>query len=209
MTKKITKIKKPDEVSDERLAEIIAEINIDPMISAGSVVKAYSSGMGDVTVPGLSKLLQKKAKGITQENKLASCEEMLIGQAQALQSIFSTLSKSAIKQERMKHFETYLRFALKAQSQCRATIETLANIKNPPVVYAKQANISQGHQQINNTVTHAGKNKTHQNEVLEKQNEQRLEQGASSAAITINPSLETVEKVERPQNRRGQKDCVT
>lgn len=34
----------------------------------------------------------------------------------------------------------------KAQSQCRATLETLAAIKNPPVIYAKQANISNGPQ---------------------------------------------------------------
>jgi hypothetical protein len=37
-----------------------------------------------------------------------------------------------------------MRLALKAQSQCRATLETLAQIKNPPVVLARQANIAQG-----------------------------------------------------------------
>jgi hypothetical protein len=43
-----------------------------------------------------------------------------------------------------------MRLALKAQAQCRATIETLATMKNPPLVIAKQANISAGHQQVNN-----------------------------------------------------------
>ena len=42
--------------------------------------------------------------------------------------------------------ETYLRLALKAQSQCRATLETLAAIKNPPVIFAKQANVTTGPQ---------------------------------------------------------------
>jgi hypothetical protein len=30
------------------------------------------------------------------------------------------------------------------------TLETLATIKNPPVVFARQANIAQGPQQVNN-----------------------------------------------------------
>jgi hypothetical protein len=35
--------------------------------------------------------------------------------------------------------------ALKAQSQCRATLETLAAIKNPqPVAFVRQANIAHG-----------------------------------------------------------------
>ena len=34
-----------------------------------------------------------------------------------------------------------MRLALKTQSQCRATVETLAALKNPPLVFAKQANI--------------------------------------------------------------------
>jgi hypothetical protein len=42
-----------------------------------------------------------------------------------------------------------MRMALKAQSQCRQTLETLATIKNPPVVFARQANIAQGPQQVN------------------------------------------------------------
>jgi hypothetical protein len=52
----------------------------------------------------------------------------------------------------MEQFERLLRLALKAQSQCRATLETLAVIRNPPV-FARQANIANGPQQVNNGVT--------------------------------------------------------
>jgi hypothetical protein len=51
--------------------------------------------------------------------------------------------------------ESYFKMALKAQNQCRMTLETLSNIKNPPVVYAKQANIANGPQQVNNGPTRA------------------------------------------------------
>jgi hypothetical protein len=44
-----------------------------------------------------------------------------------------------------------MRLALKAQRQCRATIETLVMAKNPaPVTFVKQANVAHGPQQVNN-----------------------------------------------------------
>jgi hypothetical protein len=44
--------------------------------------------------------------------------------------------------------DRFTRLALKAQGQCRATIETLALMKNPPTVFARQANIAHGPQQV-------------------------------------------------------------
>ncbi len=53
----------------------------------------------------------------------------------------------------MNAAELYLRLALKAQGQCRATLETLAVIKNPTALtFVKQANIAHGPQQVNNTI---------------------------------------------------------
>jgi hypothetical protein len=43
-----------------------------------------------------------------------------------------------------------MRLALKAQSQCRTTAETLAVMRNPPV-FARQANVVNGPQQVNVT----------------------------------------------------------
>jgi hypothetical protein len=65
----------------------------------------------------------------------------------------STLAKANLSGGYMEAGERYLRLALKAQSQSRATLETLSAIKNPPVVYAKQANIAHGPQQVNNGQT--------------------------------------------------------
>lgn len=55
---------------------------------------------------------------------------MLLGQAYALQSIFTNLSRLAAKQEHLKHYEVFLKLGLKAQSQCRATLETLTIMSN-------------------------------------------------------------------------------
>lgn len=135
------------------------------------------------------------------------CEAMLVGQAHALQSIFVSLARRAVNQEYLKHYETYLRLALKAQNQSRMTLETLAAIKNPPVVFAKQANINQGNgnQQVNNgtqasststctrTHAHAGENINQQNELLEAQHGERMDTGAAGKAIGKNPAMATVD----------------
>lgn len=83
---------------------------------------------------------------------LKGAEQMLNAQAVSLNSIFAELARRSAMNvgEHMEAMERYMRLALKAQGQCRATLETLAAIKNPPVVFARQANISNGPQQVNN-----------------------------------------------------------
>ena len=46
--------------------------------------------------------------------------------------------------------ETFARMGFKAQAQSRANLEALAEIKNPRPVFAKQTNIANGPQQVNN-----------------------------------------------------------
>jgi hypothetical protein len=138
------------------------------------------------------------------------CEAMLLNQAYALQSIFTGLSQKAIQQSQLKHYNTFLKLALKAQSQCRTTLETLATLKRPPIVFANQANIAQGNQQVNNTVqlpAQAGgaeKIKFAQNELLETQHEQRLKHRATNSTSSSHLPLEAVGKVHRPKIARRQ-----
>src|SRR5262249_31355711 len=54
--------------------------------------------------------------------------------------------------EHLDATDRYMCLALKAQSQSRATFETLAAIKSGPAVFARQANIAHGPQQVNNGV---------------------------------------------------------
>ena len=69
-----------------------------------------------------------------------------------LNPIFAELARGSALNvgEHMHAMKRCMRLALKAQGECRATLETLAAIKNPPVVFAKQANISNGPQLLNN-----------------------------------------------------------
>jgi len=56
-----------------------------------------------------------------------------MAQAHTLDAIFGSCARRAALNmgTYLNTAETYLRLGLKAQSQCRTTLETLANIKNP------------------------------------------------------------------------------
>ena len=140
---------------------------------------------------------------IVNGGNLKRAEAMLICQATALQAIFAKLVEAGMQQKTMPMLESYMKLALRAQSQCRATLETLAVTKNPPVVVAKQANIANGPQQINNGVeTPRTENEKRQNQLLEVKHEQWLDTRTTTAASGTNQELATVGKVNRPQNTR-------
>jgi hypothetical protein len=95
---------------------------------------------------------------------------------------------------------------LKAQAQCRATLQTLFEMKNPqPVAFVKQANIANGPQQVNNGVAtepspHAGISANSSNELLGLSYEQRLDTRTTGAPGGAHPQLETVGAVVRTED---------
>jgi len=137
---------------------------------------------------------------------LARVEAMLGGQAAALNTMFAELARrGAVNMgEYIGAAETYLKLALRAQSQCRATLETLAAIKNPPV-FAKQANIAHGPQQVNNETAHiarAEQIENKPNELLEYDHGKRLDTGTAGTAGGSDSAMAAVEAVHRPANGR-------
>ena len=204
-TKKTKSVAKLPAMANKEKAEKIAKATLLPSVNAAAVVAEYAKSFGEQDLGALVDELRPHMTDVNDGN-LQHCEAMLVGQAHALQSIFVSLARRAVNQEYLKQYETYLRLALKAQNQSRMTLETLAAIKNPPVVFAKQANINQGNgnQQVNNgtqasstatctrTHAHAGENINQQNELLEARHGKRMDTGAAGEAIGKNPAMATV-----------------
>jgi hypothetical protein len=135
---------------------------------------------------------------------------MLTAQSHTLDAIFNNLARRAINAEYMDNFDRYLKLALRAQSQCRATWETPSAMKNPPMVgYVRQANIAHGHQQVNNMVSAAAaasrarENTDVQSKLLEASDDQRLDIGAEGAAGRADPAMAPLGEVNRTKNPRG------
>ncbi|MDA1357871.1 MAG: hypothetical protein O3A94_16595 [Proteobacteria bacterium] len=149
--------------------------------------------------------LRDQAEAV-QRGDMAHAERMLINQASSLQALFVRLAERAMEQSHMPNLEGFMRMALRAQSQCRATLETLATIKNPPIVYARQANFAAGHQQVNNGIpapTQAREIETEQTQLSEETHELLSDTRASRLESQVNPALETLGKIDRAKIGRG------
>ena len=160
---------------------------------------------GEVDLSELAKDLQTKAD-LVKDGDMKPVEAMLYGQAMALQTIFTNLARRSAMNagEYIDAADKYMRLALKAQAQCRATLETLSVVKNP-MPYIKQANIANGPQQVNNgkstqyAQAHApaGNSQTLQNELLEHQHGDYLDTRAQGQTVGADTHLEAVGTVQR------------
>ena len=190
-----------------------ARMALKPSLNGAVVIHAYQGNI--VGKDADLNVLIDELRGTFTEVKggdLDNLEAMLISQATALQSIFTSLARRANLQEYQKNFESFLGLALKAQAQSRATISALVELKYPrQATFVKQANIAHGPQQVNNTSTqnsgtqqstqnsnqgnkhaHADKTETEQNKLLEADHGERMDTRAQGAASRNDPHLATV-----------------
>jgi hypothetical protein len=147
-------------------------------------------------VPTLVQTLKDQGVAANRSD-LSQAEAMLMNQATALQSLFAHMAERASGAELLPQFEAFTRTALRAQAQCRATLETLATIKNPPIVYVKQANVTTGPQQINNGMMRTGENQFQPNKLLERQDGNYLDTPAQTAPARVNPDVATLDAIHR------------
>lgn len=177
-----------------------AALVTSPEFAAYRTMKACESkAFGEqVDVPSLMEHLREQAVAVNRGD-LSQPEAMLMNQAAALQSLFVRLTERGLGQSQMPNFESLMRLALRAQSQCRATLETLAAIKNPPLVYARQANVTTGPQQINN-----GTAAPSQARGIKNEQSKQLDAGTTSTAIPGDSSLEALGEIDRADVGRRQ-----
>jgi hypothetical protein len=197
---------KPGESHDHLLARVAASPHFG---AAGSIIHYGKADMGELSITDLVRVLKEQADTI-KGGDLGNIEAMLGSQATALNVMFAELARRAALNmgEYLDATETYLKLALRAQSQCRATLETLAAIKNPPVIFAKQANIAHGPQQVNNgdtaPVARTEQTEKPQNELLEHDHGERLDTGAARTASKSDSAMATVEFINGTANRKRQ-----
>ena len=195
--------------------QAVAFTALKPSINGATVMKAYQGNIlgTDVALSGLVQGLSDSCKRVN-DGDLSTVESMLLSQATALQTIFTSLAKRAAGQENLRHYESFLGLAFKAQAQSRATLSALVDLKYPrQATFVKQANIAHGPQQVNNggaaganpeqyaqAHAHAKKSAPEQNKLLEADHGQpgkRMDTRAAQAAERSYQALETVATVHR------------
>jgi len=165
-------------------------------------IMAWGKFAGEADIQGLCNELGDQTEKVKSGN-MGPVEGMLFRQAKTLETMFVNLARRAATNENMKQFQTNLTLALKAQAQCRATLEALAEIKNPrPVQFVKQANMTTGPQQVNNGYvgasahsgiqSGAGNIQSEQNKLLEQDHGNYLDTRAQGAAGRVNQTVDAV-----------------
>lgn len=196
----LTVSQQPEELPDAALARTA----LRPSVQAALTLMEFNKMFGEVSLNGLVDNLVAQCDSVS-KGDLSRPEALLVAQAHTLDAIFQNLARRASSNmgQYLDAAETYLRLALKAQSQCRATLEALAAIKSPPVVYARQANIAAGPQQINNNPAGAQESETEPTKLLEMQSAERLDTRAPSQAVPTHQDMATMGAVDRAANRTG------
>ena len=179
---------------DQTKEEAIAEFNSKSEFLSTAVKESFDIGLGDnFDFQANMRVLESATKQI-KSGDLSRVEEMYISQAMALEVMFSSLARRAKAQDKLLQYEAHMRLALKAQNQCRATLQALVQLKQPSqTTFVKQANIAQGHQQVNNLPE---KNITPQNELL-KDSYAKLDNGTTPTTKGIDTTLEALETINR------------
>jgi hypothetical protein len=205
------------ETSDTR-EQLISTIAVGGVGANTATMLTYTQGMfgeGDFThaVEAVRKNIEASKGGDT-----SFADTLLISQAASLNAIYTECMRRAAVNSGTYPDATdrYMRLGFKAQSQCRATLESLARIKNPPgVAFVRQANIAHGPQQVNNGMTaesgvssgdraHAQNSKSAPIELLEKSDGKWMDTRAAVTAGTGDPALATVGQVHWADDGRGQ-----
>lgn len=187
------------EVKDQKgksEARKLAEVQLCPTILNAATVQSFSKMMGEIDFTEAVAVMKEKSEKII-AGDLSDLESTMAAQVVSLNAIFVTLARRSAASEYLNQMEINMRLALKAQAQSARTAEILAAIKNPPIVYAKQANIAHGHQQINNnqSPTHAGKTINSENELLSEADHATLDTRGTIETSGANQEMAAVEAV--------------
>ena len=143
-----------DQTESETGAQALARKVLDPNFRHAHTASVFADKLLGTTVqaPGLMDYighLQSVTKS-AECGDLALTSRMLAAQATTLDSMFTELARrTALNMgDYINAAERYGRLALKAQSNCRATLETLARLHQPREQTVKHVHVNEGGQAV-------------------------------------------------------------
>lgn len=208
--------------TDEATALLIAEgVAANLSVLRAASARSLQTPEGAVDATALMIAMSREADAV-RDGDLGTMEGMLASQASALNAVFATYAVKAMAAENHVALDSYMRLAFRAQAQSRAAIEALGVLKNPPTLFAKQANIATN-QQINNgdsgpvpvvgitNVTPRARTAQDEftpNKLLEAgAPDARMDTGTKAATATCDSALEAVDTLNRTEKPRRKSAC--
>ena len=140
---------KDDAERDEKMANLALTPGIRHAAIASGFATGLLNGTHELPIPArLGPVAEAMAKGRHGDKAMAS--EMLAAQAVVLDTMFTELAHRA--QGNLGRYidaaDRYTKLALKAQANCRATLEALAKLHQPREQTVKHVHVNEGGQAI-------------------------------------------------------------
>jgi hypothetical protein len=155
----MSKAHKPDDLvlphceEDDR-GKVLAEVMLGQNLRHGYIASTFAGGMlqssGDtLEFMDCAKVVQQNT-GEAIKGDLSFASAMLASQAMTLDSMFTEFARRAAINmgEYISAAERYGRLALKAQSNCRATLEALAKLHQPREQTVRHVHVNEGGQAV-------------------------------------------------------------
>lgn len=188
------------EISEDEtnLANAVASVALD--LPTGSAYSLRHYAIVDDEELDLTELTNKLRESLVEirDGDLSRGQTMLGAQAELLNGVFNKLLLRAAANSAEGYLgatEIYLKLAMKAQGQCKATWETLAVLEQRRISAGDRAPETV-HSEVR---VHIVDPKNEPNELLEGEHGEWLEHGAADASGTVDSQLAAVEAVNRPQ----------
>lgn len=164
-------------------AQAMARKLLQPTLKNAAAASAFTSKMmgSDLELPGIGDyadhvhaVTQKAAGG-----DLALVSQTLAAQAIALDSMFAEFARRAAMNmgDYIDAAERYARLALKAQGNCRATLETLAKVHQPREQTVRHVHVNEGGQAIVANQFHSHTGAEENTKTVDQSHAPRLSQG--------------------------------
>ena len=134
---------------EETGAEAMARTLLQPALKNAAAASGFTNKLlGDIEAPGISDYandVQRVAR-MASEGDLTMASRILAAQAVALDSMFAELARrSALNMgEYPEAADRYGRLALRAQSNCRTTLEALAKLHQPREQTVRHVHVNEG-----------------------------------------------------------------
>lgn len=208
-SQKLMRGEKPSRYEVSTRADL-SDLMISPTGTAASTLRTLVQESNDpeqgLTLKEYSDALQRGIDKI-HGGDLIELEASLFSQAKTLESMFHQLAQMGRAEKRLDHMKTYVDLCLKAQRQSRATLETLALVKNPVFPqYVRQQNLAMN-QQVNNGQVTADANAEDKfnkstNELLladRRREDETLDTGGKIPTISLDKRVVAMEEIHRPE----------
>jgi len=173
---------------------------ISPTLQSAATINEYVNSPVDLDLQAIIACLDKQV-GQVKSGNFDSIEQMMLVQAYTLDVIANNLFRRSKNQEYLNQLEVHLKLGLRAQSQSRANLEALVNMKTPKT-RLNQTNIAHN-QQINNSL----RNENWPNELLENtehEPDKWLDGGTPQEAVRVDPELATMGEQHRAKDNGRQ-----